>query len=216
MDAAIAAERKLVRQSTGESVVFTLARLRLSLVVLVAFAATACQTEDKPPEPHFVSNARSFGTPNASVQNSANQYFIEFRSRYALSYGHTYVIFGRVNRAGQMVNPEVAGLAPASNSAAPYVLGHFLPVPAETGESDGDLEEAYRSASWRVMLTQAEYNKVVAYIRQLKAKSKLWQASVYNCNAFVADIAKSMGYKTPSIWLRPQQFVTELRQMNGG
>ena len=195
---------------------FTLPIGRLSLVALLAFAATACQTEDKPPEPRYVSNARIYGTPTAGATQATSGYFIEFRSRYALSYGHTYVIFGRVNKAGQMINPEVAGLAPASLDAGPYVLGHFVPVPAETGASDGDLEEAYRSASWRVMLTDAEYKEVVAYIRQLKAKSRVWQASVYNCNAFVADIAKSMGYKTPSIWLRPQQFVTKLRQMNGG
>jgi hypothetical protein len=89
-------------------------------------------------------------------------------------------------------------------------------VPAETGASDGDLEEQYRSASWRVKLTEAEYRKTVAFIRQLQAKSKLWQASVYNCNAFVAEIARSMGYKAPAIWLRPQQFITKLREMNGG
>ncbi|MNT96729.1 hypothetical protein D3C72_2388960 [compost metagenome] len=66
------------------------------------------------------------------------------------------------------------------------------------------------------MLSEAEYRKTVAYIRQLKAKSRFWQASVYTCNAFVADIARSMGYKTPGIWLRPQQFITQLRQMNAG
>ena len=126
------------------------------------------------------------------------------------------MVFGRADKSGRMINPEVAGLAPATLDPGPYVIGHFIPVPAETGASDGDLQEEYRSASWRVMLTEAEYRKTVAFIRQLKAKSKFWQASVYNCNAFVADIAKSMGYKTPPIWLRPQQFVTQLREMNGG
>ncbi len=115
-----------------------------------------------------------------------------------------------------MISPEVAGLAPASEDAAPYVIGHFIPVPATTGETDGDLEEQYRSASWRVMLTDAEYNDTVAYIRKLQARSRLWEATVYNCNAFVADIAKHMGYKTPGIWLRPQQFITNLREMNTG
>jgi hypothetical protein len=66
------------------------------------------------------------------------------------------------------------------------------------------------------MLTEAQYRKTVAHIRQLKAKSKFWQASIYNCNAFVADIARSMGYKAPNIWLRPQQFITQLREMNAG
>ena len=115
-----------------------------------------------------------------------------------------------------MVNPEVAGLAPATSDTAPYVIGHLLPVPAETGASDGDLEEQYRSASWRVMLTEAQYRDVVAKIRKLKSEARFWQASIYNCNAFVADIARSMGYKTPGIWLRPQQFITRLREMNGG
>ncbi|APO73369.1 hypothetical protein AM571_CH00519 [Rhizobium etli 8C-3] len=191
----------------------TLAKGRLSLVILFALALTSCQTEDKPPQPRFVSDARG-GYVSESSQKTDGQYFVEFRSRYALSYGHTYVIFGRLNKAGGMVNPEVAGLAPATNDTGPYVLGHFVPVPAETGASDGDLEEAYRSASWRVLLTPSEYNETVAFIRKLKAKSKFWQATVYNCNAFVAEIARSMGYKAPSIWLRPQEFVTQLREMN--
>ncbi|PKA44344.1 hypothetical protein CWR43_08685 [Rhizobium sullae] len=191
----------------------TLAKGHLSLVILFALALTSCQTEDEPPQPRFVSDARG-ALVGESSQKREGQYFVEFRSRYALSYGHTYVVFGRLNKAGGMVNPEVAGLAPATNDTGPYVLGHFLPVPAETGASDGDLEEAYRSASWRVLLTPSEYNETVAFIRKLKAKSKFWQATVYNCNAFVAEIARSMGYKAPSIWLRPQQFVTQLREMN--
>ena len=113
-----------------------------------------------------------------------------------------------------MVGPEVAGLHPASKSAVPYVLGHFLPVPSETGWATVISKEQCRSASWRVMLGEAQYNKMVAYIRQLQKSSPVWNATVYNCNAFAADIAKSMGYKTPPIWLRPQQFMTELREMN--
>lgn len=183
---------------------------RIAIAVMLVLSAAACQTQDKHPEPRFVSDARP------ALEAKESRYFIEFRSRYALSYGHSYVIFGREGAAGEMIDPEVAGLAPATASTTPYVVGHFLPVPAETGASDGDLEEEYRSASWRVMLTEAQYNKTVAHIRQLKAKSRFWQASIYNCNAFVADIARSMGYKTPSIWLRPQQFITKLREMNVG
>ena len=190
---------------------------RILPVILLALAATACQTQDKKPQPAYVSSNAQISGPAKLVSQAREQgYFIEFRSRYALSYGHTYAVFGRTNAAGAMISPEVAGLAPATSDAAPYVLGHFVPVPAETGASDGDLEEEYRSASWRIMLTEAEYNKVVAFIRKLKAKSHFWQASVYNCNAFVAEIARSMGYKTPGIWLRPQEFITRLREMNGG
>ena len=189
----------------------TFACSRLLFVALLALAAAACQTEDKPAQPGFTSYARDEGTtaaaPSATRKRghrrenrptTANQYFIEFRSRYALTYGHSYVIFGRLNQAGQMVNPEVAGLAPKSDDPNVYVLGHLAPVPATTGWTDGDLEDAYRSASWRVLLTEAEYRKTVASIRKLQASSPLWHASLYNCNAFVADIARSMGYKTPA------------------
>jgi hypothetical protein len=192
-----------------------LGRGGVSLVVMLAFVASSCQTEDKRPLPHYTSNGRGAASTN-TVENKSNRYFIEFRSRYALTYGHTYVVFGRADKNGNMISPEVAGLAPASPDAAQYVIGHFIPVPATTGATDGDLEEQYRSASWRVMLSDNEYNDTVAYIRKLQATSRLWEASVYNCNAFVADIARHMGYKAPSIWLRPQQFITNLREMNTG
>ena len=199
-------------------------------VALLVLAATGCQSDDLPPQPGYVSTGPDgmasvapsvTGTGRGAIAANSSRYkdhryFVEFRSRYALSYGHTYVVFGRVNEAGRAINPEVAGLHPASTSEVPYVLGHFVPVPAETGASDGDLEEQYRSASWRVMLNQAEYGNVVAHIRELQANTRLWQASVYNCNAFTGDIARSMGYKVPSKYLRPQQFITKLREMNTG
>ncbi|KWV57991.1 hypothetical protein AS026_30580 [Rhizobium altiplani] len=200
----------------------TLGRGGLSLVILLAFALSSCQTEDKSPQPRFTSN--SSGTKAAAAQDKSGgmeaagaqdkRHFIEFRSRYALTYGHTYVVFGQMDKDGNMIDPEVAGLAPASIDAAPYVIGHFLPVPATTGQTDGDLEEEYRSASWRVILTDDEYNDVVAFIRKQQANSHFWQASVDNCNNWVGEIARHMGYKTPGIWLRPQQFITNLREMN--
>jgi hypothetical protein len=192
-----------------------LGRVGLSLIIMLAALVSSCQTEDKRPFPHYTSKGTGLAAINAAEAKS-NRQFIEFRSRYALTYGHTYVVFGRTDKSGNMVNPEVAGLAPASPDAAPYIIGHFIPVPATTGATDGDLEEQYRSASWRVMLTDDSYSDTVAYIRKLQATSHLWEASVYNCNAFVADIARHMGYKTPSIWLRPQQFITNLREMNTG
>ncbi|TCL62679.1 hypothetical protein [Rhizobium sp. BK251] len=185
------------------------------LVVLLAFSLLSCQTEDKSPQPNVTTDSRGLSITDPA-RTKAYSHFIEFRSRYALTYGHTYVVFGRVDSNGNAIDPEVAGLAPESPDAAPYLLGHVIPVPATTGETDGDLEEQYRSASWRVMLSDEEYNDVVAFIRKQQANSHFWQASVDNCNNWVGEIARHMGYKTPNIWLRPQQFITELRQMNTG
>jgi hypothetical protein len=195
---------------------------RSTIVALFALATASCQSssQDSVKTSYVASDRATAATAEVPVTEvattSQSQYFIEFRSRYAYTYGHSFVIFGRMDKSGRMINPEVAGLAPKSNDPNVYMLGHAVPVPASTGWTDGDLEIAYRSASWTVPLAESDYRRVVAHIRKLQASSPLWHASLYNCNAFVADIANFMGYKTPGIWLLPRDFITKLRQMNGG
>ncbi len=209
--------------------VVTVRSRRLLWTALLSLAISACQmgggtvwAASAPSDRTAKSSMRSDIKPRHEVaaakspQTKGKRYFVEFRSRYALSYGHSYVVFGRMSPSGKMINPEVAGLHPASDSVIPYMLGHIIPVPAETGWSDGDLEDEYRSAYWRVMMTEPEYNVAVAKIRKIQGRSHFWHAGIYNCNAFAASIARSMGYKTPSIYLMPQQFMTKLREMNGG
>lgn len=199
-----------------------MALVRIVLLALLAFVSAANHAwaerdiRSTTSDNKGVLSASPSATRTQTTARGAGGYFIEFRSRYAYTYGHSYVVFGRVNAAGKMIDPEVAGLAPKSDDPAVYMLGHVTPVPASTGWTDGDLEDEYRSASWRVMLSEAEYRNVVGYIRKLQAKSTLWHASLYNCNSFVADIARYMGYRAPGHLLRPQQFITKLREMNGG
>ena len=95
--------------------------------------------------------------------------------------------FRRLDSRGRIIAREVAGLHPAGDSPVPWMIGHVVPVRSETGPSDGDLEEKYVSARYRVVLSAAEYAKVTAFIRQLQANSPLWSAVAYNCNAFVAE-----------------------------
>ena len=148
---------------------------------------------------------------------TGGKYFVEFRSRYALSYGHTYAAFGRLNAAGQIISSEVAGLHPAGESSAPWMLGHLIPVPSETGPSDGDLEEKYVSARYRVTMDEAEYSKVVGKIRQMQASTPLWSATLYNCNSFVGDIARFMGLSASTSTLQvPEAYITSLRRINNG
>ncbi len=43
----------------------------------------------------------------------------------------------------------------------------------------------------------------------------MWSAELYNCNAFVADVAKFMGLRVPkSTLIYPKVFVNNLRQIN--
>ena len=145
----------------------------------------------------------------------AEQYYIEFRSRYAQSYGHTFVVFGRGSGPGKKIRPDqIAGLHPATDSPVPWYIGHVVPVKSETGASEGDTDEIYVSARYRVMLNRAEYDRTLRFIKDLQAKKTLWQAEVYNCNDFVADIARFMGLKVPSTFLFPKDFITGIRDLN--
>ena len=148
----------------------------------------------------------------------AGRYFVDFRARTAASYGHAFLWYGRLNEHGKVGKIEVAGLHPASDSVVPYILGHLVPVPSETGKSYGDLDEQYLTANYRVYLSEADAKEVFAFIQHKQATSPLWIAGVYNCTAFLADIADHMGLRTPpaSTWMYPEDFVNRLRELNGG
>jgi hypothetical protein len=152
------------------------------------------------------------------VSRLAGRYFVDFRARTAASYGHAFVWYGRLNAHGKVGLIEVAGLHPASDNPIPYIIGHVLPVPAETGKSYGDLDEEYLTANYRVYLSEAGARRVFAYIRYKQETSPLWLAGVYNCTAFIADIAAFMGLKTPiaATWMYPEDMVNNLRELNGG
>src|SRR5947208_380034 len=150
--------------------------------------------------PASAAHAAAPGQPapgRKKAEKPGARYFFEFRSRTALSYGHAYVVYGRLDAKGRMVDPHIGGIHPASNNVVPYMLGHFVPVPAEHGASDGDLEEQYVSARYRVIVSEAEYNRVVAYIKELEASTPVWHAVLYSCISFVSDVAKAIGLRTP-------------------
>ena len=149
------------------------------------------------------------------ARKEAKPYFIEFRARAAESYGHTFAVHGRVGQ--KITAAQVVGLHPATESPIPWMIGHLVLVPSETGASNGDVDERYIIARYRILLTEAEYKRVTAYMKKLQASSPVWHAVLYNCNAFVADIAKSMGLKTPaSSLLMPKEFINELKNLNAG
>jgi hypothetical protein len=151
----------------------------------------------------------------AKTEASAGKpYYIEFRSRSAQSYGHTFSIYGRLN-GGKIASKTVAGLHPFTESALPWMVGHLILVPSETGASDGDTEDQYVTARFRVALSQAEYVKVTTFIKDLQKKSPVWHAVLYNCNAFVGDLARFMGMETPSsTMLMPAEYINGLRDLN--
>ena len=145
------------------------------------------------------------------VATSKGPYYVDFRARTAASYGHAFVWFGKTSEN----KVEVAGLHPKGEEVA-YVLGHLMLVPAETGASYGDLDVQYLTASYRVYLSETDAKKVFAYIKHLQATSMVWNAQTANCTSFIGRIATFMGLKVPSHLQRPEGYVNELKEMNGG
>src|SRR5262245_4307194 len=153
-------------------------------------------------------------TISAKAQSNGRAiYYVDFRARTAASYGHAFVWYGRSDQK----QVEIAGLHPATESVIPYILGHVIPVPSETGKSYGDLDEEYVTASYRVYMTEDEAKRVFAYIKRLQATSPLWNAATYNCVAFIQDIARYMGLRVPvNHLLYPEDWVNSLKRLNGG
>jgi hypothetical protein len=167
----------------------------------------------------------------ASLQVDPNEkagkpYFIEFRARNALTYGHASVVFGKLDANGKIpvnskgvLDPkrvQISGLHPATNDPKQWAKGHMTPVPAETGPSDGDFEDAYVLARFQVNLSEAEFRKVVAIIQRHKASYAYWYAPNYssNCLGYIGSIAKEMGLNVPTVPTMPKQYVQALKAMN--
>lgn len=203
-------------------------RKLVSVAVSAAFAITlglstaSAQDPSEKSEPQKAAQQQM--QPVASEQPSAaptvapkiaKPYYIEFRSRSAQSYGHTFSIYGRLNPHGKIATKVVAGLHPFTESAVPWMIGHLVVVPSETGASDGDTEDQYVTSRFHVALSQEEYRKVTTFIKELQKKSPVWHAVLYNCSAFVGDIARFMGLETPfSTMLMPADYIDRLRELN--
>ncbi len=147
----------------------------------------------------------------ASPASAKGPYYVDFRARTAASWGHAFVWYGKTSER----KVEVAGLTPAGDTLE-YVLGYLAWVPSETGASYGDLDPQYLTASYRVYLNEADARRVFAYIKKLQASSPVWNAEISNCTAFIGSIAEYMGLKAPVRWLRPEEYVNRLKEMNGG
>jgi hypothetical protein len=147
------------------------------------------------------------------VTSGSGAYYIEFRSRYSWDYGHTYLVHGRVGEAP--TKASVAGLSPVGDDSTAWVIGHYVPVLAETGWTDGDLEDKFITARYRVLMNKEQYDRTMTFVRDMQSRSHTWSAELYNCNAFVAEVATFMGLKVPaSTLIYPKIFVTHLRVMN--
>ncbi|MBL4598550.1 MAG: hypothetical protein JKX93_06225 [Rhizobiaceae bacterium] len=211
--------------------VFTLLAIMLSgcnsLIETYDTTFTSALANDNVSKLNSVSAYSTFAPNRAkSSRKVSKPYFIEFRARSAQTYGHATVVFGKLDRRGKVpvdkkgvLIPkmvQISGLHPATASNVPWSVGHVVPVPAETGPSDGDFEDIYVTARYRINLTKREFNKVVAIVHRQKAKNKLWYAPVFdmNCLGYINTIAKKMNLKVPRKILLPKDYVQSLKALN--
>jgi hypothetical protein len=160
----------------------------------------------------------------------SHRFFVEFRARNAASYGHMYVMYGEVNARREVIRSQIAGFIPAGDtqtcvncSVYNWTIGHVIPVPSELGASDGDLEEQYVLARYRVWIDAAQYKRLVAYIKYRKAHLGPWHALLNNCVTFGRDVAVFLNLKVPpimrvapSVVMYPKSVVEWIRDANGG
>jgi hypothetical protein len=175
-------------------------------------------------------DAQTLGKHGASAEASEPRFFVEFRARNAASYGHMYVMYGEVNARREVIRSETAGFFPAGDSRTCencsvyyWTIGHVIPVPSEIGASDGDLEEQYVLARYRVWISAAQYERLVAYMNDRKAHPGPWHVVLNNCVTFGRDVAVILNLKLPPLMqispfvvLFPQTVVEWIRDANGG
>ena len=127
-------------------------------------------------------------------------------------YGHSYIAYGRLDSLGQPMTTSYADIHPTGDLPS-MVLGHFFPMEAATIPDKDTLH--YEIASrFRRPLTAAEYGRLGSIIASIRGARHSWSVLAYNCNDFVADVARGIGMQSPSTLLLPYDFIPRLQVIN--
>lgn len=144
-------------------------------------------------------------------QRDGDRYFVDFhaRSRPSIT-GHNFIVYGRLNAHGRIADAQVVGFTPDTDK---YWTAYIFPVPGLLGRERADSTEP-STVVYRRHLTVAEFDRLNAKIRQVRAAHPSWHLIFLNCNDFVGEIAKSIGLLRPPSLLPPSIYVTLLRALN--
>lgn len=176
---------------------FVFAFLAAAPVMLLAQPAVEARPAGKGP-------ARSAQTQTPPARG----YYVEFRVAQIGLYGHSYAVYGTIGG-----RQHYADLHPVGGYAV-MVLGHVLPVPANK-EWDPDVLKLPVAARYRLGLDEAQYRRLLAAVRSLKAnKEPYWNAVSNNCNHFVGTLADAVGLRVPGQFQLSYSFVPALRELN--
>ena len=145
----------------------------------------------------------------AQPRSAGDRYFIEFRARPGKFVGHTYVVFGRTNAAGRILDQQYAGLIPSGNVMA----GLFGPIAASVRKYKDDARLKPDTIYGRP-LSAAEYATVSRAVRYLRTNEREWHLVFQNCNDFGIVLAEALGLRRPPSLMPPNVWVRSLRALN--
>jgi hypothetical protein len=167
-------------------------------VACALLALTACGFVSRP----------ALAQPRAGVN-----YFVDFRSRPGYLFGHTFIVYGRIDARGKPFDTHVAGIYPVDGQAG-LIVGSMVPVRASVRGVRDDFSERPTNI-YRKHLSAAQYARLVRSVRGLRVSEREWDLLFKNCNDFAIAVAKEMDMVAPPSWLLPYFFVGQLRLMNG-
>lgn len=159
-------------------------------------------------------------TAGAAAQQSTRReapgrshYFLDFRARGGGFLGHTFIVYGRMDASGRVLEQHTAGLNPADAYNDSPILAVAL-VPGHISSKPEDPRKPL-TAVYRRRLNTAQYAHLHLTVRRLQATHRRWHMTFYNCNDFAGQVAREMGMIAPLSWALPNGFVRSLQALNG-
>ena len=142
----------------------------------------------------------------------SHSYVVDFRARPGGVFGHTYVVYGRVDARGRIVRPRYAGLYPGGPFSQTALLA-LLAVPGKITVRPIDHERTPKMI-YRRRLSPTAYARLSRAVRIRQTTPQAWDLLLNNCNSFAAEIAAAIGLRTPPTIEFPDDFVRDLFVMN--
>jgi hypothetical protein len=142
--------------------------------------------------------------------------YMEFRLRPALSVpsGHLYVVFGRLDAAGEPMTRQYIGLFPDFGPVGLYA-GALVPISAQLEPDFNDCTFP-ATAVYRVSLTEYQYQQLLAKVRSYLANPPKWRMFGFNCNNFAASLGTVAGLREPANRNQPSfTYIYEYIKVNG-
>jgi hypothetical protein len=137
-----------------------------------------------------------------------HHYFIDFRARAGSPIGHTFIVYGTLDRHGRILESHYVGLIPDRGWKPLVAVVHA----AVTGSwHDMNLPPI---AVYRRRLGGAEYAKVIFAVRHLRSTEHRWHVLFFNCNEFAGAIAEAVGLRRPPGFIPPEIYIAGLRTLN--